>query len=181
MLPKITLSQKTLQSRLKWGGAGAVICFALLELVDGTLKAKTGAGLIDLQLASTGPAVRFILDRWQSQMDAALAGFIVGFDFLFILFYGLALHSGTILARERFAPTAGGLRRLLDALSVAPLVAVLCNLAVNGLDLTILTQGPNEILATITYQATVVTGAAFVAGLIPTLAVALALVIRRRS
>ncbi|MGB8603167.1 MAG: hypothetical protein WCD42_13310 [Rhizomicrobium sp.] len=181
MLPKIILSQKTLQSRLKWGGLGAVICFALLALADGSLKAKTGAGLTDLQLASTGPAVRFILDRWQSQMDAALVGFIVGFDFLSILFYGLALHSGTILARECFAPTAGGLRRLLDALSIAPLVAVLCNLAVNGLDLAILTMGPSEILATLAYQATVVLAAAFLAGLIPTLAVALVLAIRRRS
>lgn len=177
---KIRLSQSTLQARLKWCGLSAIVALVVLQLADALLKAKTGAGLVDLQLAGSGPSARFIIDRWQSPMDAIWVGFGLGFNFLFILLYGLALHSGTILARERFAPAPGSLRRLLDALSIAPIVAVLCDLAENGLSLAMVSGGPNEILATLTFQATVIKGAAFIAGLLPTLAVAGALLIRRR-
>lgn len=177
---KIRLSQSTLQARLKWCGLSAVVVFVVLQLADAVLKAKTGAGVTDLLLAGSGPSARFIIDRWQSPTDAIWVGFGLGFGFLFILLYGLALHSGTILARERFAPAPGALRRLLDALSIAPIVAVLCDLAENTLCLTMLSNGPSEILATLTFQAAVIKGAAFIAGLLPTLAAAGALLIRRK-
>lgn len=179
---KLQLSKEALKSRWGWTSLAALLVLAILNLTDGALKARTGAGVLDMQAASTGPAVRFIMDRWQGAGDAATAGFVLGFDFLFIPLYGAALYFGCIFARERFAPSVTSpLRRILNAVSIAPLVAVLCAVVVDMLCFAMLTAGPNALYAALTYQLMVLKWGAFVMGLIPSLVSAFSLPFRKKS
>lgn len=176
---KLQVSKEALKSRWGWTSLAAVLVLIILNLADGALKARTGAGTLDLQFASSGPAVRFIMDRWQTPADATLVGFLLGLDFLLIPLYGAALYFGCIAARERFAPGGGALRRLLDAVSIAPLVAVLCDVVENMLEMSMLTQGPNPLFAMLSYQATMLKWASGLVGLIPALIAAGALLFCR--
>lgn len=149
----IQISKRSLYWRWAWTGVGAVAALLVLLVADGVLKTRTGVGSVDLQMADSGPQVRFLMDHWQVQADATLAGFLLGFDFLFIALYGAALYFGALVALERLAPFPGRLRRLLHALTMVPLLAACFDVCENGLEMTMLFRGPNEMLAAIAYDA----------------------------
>ena len=93
------LSRKALNARWAWTSAAAISALLVLILSDTYLRARTGFGAVDLQGVKTGWGIRVILDRWTSPPDATLAGFGLGFDYLFMPLYAVALYLGTIAAR----------------------------------------------------------------------------------
>ena len=79
---------KTLYFRWAWTFAAAVAVFAVLAYVDLKLKAETGWGTVDLQHVWTANGVRAITIAWLARRDAVMAGFNLGFDYLFMPLYG---------------------------------------------------------------------------------------------
>jgi hypothetical protein len=178
---RLQLTKDALYGRWAWTSAAAILVFLPLLWLDRTLGAATGDGILALQRAANGADVRFILDRWQDQQDASLAGFLVGLDFLFIPLYGAALYYGAVVARETFAPGFGLWRRFLDALTMVPLLAAACDAAENLLELAMLRSGPSDALVSLAGTATAIKNAGIAVGLILSLAAATALLFRRRK
>ena len=175
------ISRKALGVRWAWTSAAAIAALAVLSLADITLRAKTGYGAADLQLVQTGWGIRSIMDHWTSPPDAALAGFGLGFDYLFMPLYAAALYYGAIAARERFAPTPGRARRILALLAMAPIAGALCDACENGLQLVMLTRGPSQTLAALAAEATTAKYAGVFIGLALTLAAVVGLFVKRKE
>ena len=163
------LSRKALNARWAWTSAAAIAAFLVLSLADTYLRARTGYGAVDLQGVRTGWGVRVILDRWTSPPDSALAGFGLGFDYLFMPLYAVALYLGTIAARERFAPRQGTRRRIMELLAMAPIAGALFDVCENSLQLTMLVRGPSDLLAMLAAEATLAKFIGFYTGLALTL------------
>ncbi|MBU6297428.1 MAG: hypothetical protein KGJ79_08015 [Alphaproteobacteria bacterium] len=148
------LSRKALNARWAWTSTAAAVAFLILNIADSYLRAKSGYGVADLQGVKTGWGIRMIVDRWTSPPDAALAGFGLGFDYLFMPLYAAALYYGAIEARERFAAKPGLMRRIVDMLAAAPIAAALFDACENGLQLTMMLRGPSDLLAMLAGEAT---------------------------
>ena len=164
------LSRKALNARWAWTSAAAVAALLVLNTVDMILKARTGYGTVDMQGVATGWGIRLIADHWTSPPDSALAGFNLGFDYLFMPLYGAALYFGSIVARERFAPKPGAWRRIMALLAMAPVAAALCDACENALEITMLTRGPTDLLAGLALQATAAKYAGALIGVLLSLA-----------
>ncbi len=178
---RLQLTREALNGRWARTSAAAILVFLLLLWLDRSLYAATGAGIVALQQAAAGTDVRFILDRWQDQQDASLAGFLVGLDFLFVPLYAAALYYGAVVARETFAPDFGLRRRFLDALTMVPLLAAAADIAENLLELVMLRSGPSDALVSLAGTATAIKNAGIGLGLVLSLAAAVVLLFRRRK
>lgn len=132
---KFVIPLRSLNRRWAWTSGCAIAAFAVLAILDTRLKAVTGYGTADLQRATSADAVNLILVAWNSERRAALAGFSLGFDYLFMPLWGFALFYGCLAARERFAPNPGGFRRLLTFLAAVPLAGMLLDAAENAIEL----------------------------------------------
>jgi hypothetical protein len=159
------LTRKALNARWAWTSATAVAVLVVLNALDTLLKARTGFGTFDLQGVSTGWGVRVIVDRWTSPPDAALAGFGLGLDFLFMPLYAVALYCGGIIATDRFAPNPGHLHRIMTFLAAAPVAAALFDVCENGLELYMLVRSPTDTLAVFAAEATAAKFAGIAIGL----------------
>lgn len=169
MSAKIRLSQRTL---LKiWGIAtlSAIIVFVILQMMDAALLSTTTVGLLHLDKASTAAEIRFMLDRWQSPMDAGLAGAILGLSCLLAPLYGAALYLGGLTARDAFATRPGRGRRYMNALTMAPVIAALCDLLSRAMQIQMLVQGPDVVTATATYELIILKWAGVLIGILMTL------------
>ena len=175
------LSRKALNACWAWTSAAAFAALVVLNLTDTILKARTGFGAVDLQNVPTAWGIRWIMDHWTSPPDSALAGFGLGFDYLFMALYGAALFYGAIAARERFAPTPGRARRILALLAMAPIAGALCDACENGLQLVMLTRGPSQTLAALAAEATTAKYAGVFIGLALTLAAVVGLFVKRKE
>jgi len=148
------LSRAALNGRWAWTSAAAVGALAVLSGLDTVLRARTGYGASDLQNVPTGWGIRVIMDHWTALPDAALAGFALGFDYLFMPLYGAALYFGSIAARERFAPRPGRLNRIMAIMAMAPVAGALFDACENGLQIFMLAHGPTDMLAQLALRAT---------------------------
>jgi len=175
------LSRKALNARWAWTSAAAVAVLAVLISLDAVLRDKTGYGTADLQGVRGAWGVRVILDHWASPPDSALAGFALGLDYLFMPLYASALYFGAIASRERFAPKPSRTRRILEFLAVAPIAGALCDACENGLQLIMLTHGPNSALALLTVEATAVKYVGIFVGLALSLAAAVGFFFGRKE
>jgi hypothetical protein len=175
------LSRKALNARWAWTSAAAVAALAVLWLTDTILKARTGYGAVDLQNVPTDWGIRSIMDRWTSPPDSALAGFGLGFDYLFMPLYAAALFFGAIVARERFAPKPGRMRRILAALAMAPVAGALFDACENGLQMIMLTVGPSQTLAMLAAEATTAKFVGVFVGLALALAAVVGLFVKRKE
>lgn len=130
----------------RWAGTSlcAIGAFAVLAILDTKLKSATGYGTADLQRATTVDDVNLILVAWSTSRRAILAGFNLGFDYLFMPLWGFALFYGGLAARERFAPNPGTARRLLMFLSAVPLAGMLLDAVENATELGWVMQGVTE-------------------------------------
>jgi hypothetical protein len=164
------LSRKTLNVLFWRLGAAALVLLIVLNLLDMVLRARTGFGTADLQGLASGWAVRVVLDRWSSPPDAALAGFALGLDYLFMPLYGATLYLGAIAARDRFAPAPGPRQRILAILAMAPIAGALCDGLENALQMTMFVNGPSDLLARLALQATAGKFAGAAVGLVLSLA-----------
>ena len=148
------ISVKALNARWAWTTAGSVAVWIVLAVLDTRLKSHTGFGTLDLQRASTALGMKTVFSAWIARPDAALAGFNLGFDFLFMPLYGFALFYGAIAAREAFAPKEGTLRRIMLFLAAAPLAAALFDVAENSLQLSMLLSTPTDAAASLSHSMT---------------------------
>ena len=173
------LSRKALNARWAWTSAAAIVLLVVLNLLDGVLKAKTGYGTIDMQWVSSGYGIRTVVDRWTSPPDAALAGFLLGLDFLFMPLYGMALFCGSLVALDRFAPGRGQLRRIMTWLALAPVGAAICDGIENILGIYMMTHASTNTMAALALEATAAKYLGILIGLAMTAAALAGLFIKR--
>lgn len=148
------ISRKALGPRWAWTTILAVLLFAVIYLLDSSLRADTGFGTADMQFVRSGYGLRTIADRWLAPTDAVQVGFVFGLDFLFIVAYGTALTFGAIAALDRFAPRPGLWRKIMTRLALAPIGAAICDAAENVLQLWMLVHTPTNVLASYALEAT---------------------------
>jgi hypothetical protein len=132
----------------------AIVSFAVLAFLDQRLKAVSGFGTFDLQKVSDAGAVSDILAHWYAPSNAVTAGFDLGFDYLFMLLYGLAFFYSGLLVRERLAPKRGLLRRALQFVAAIPVAGALADVVENGLETKMLVTGPTDQIAMLAFTAT---------------------------
>ncbi|HVZ69277.1 MAG TPA: hypothetical protein VG891_07415 [Rhizomicrobium sp.] len=132
---KFAISVRSLNRRWAWTSVCAIGAFAVLAILDTKLKSATGYGTADLQRATTANDVNLILVAWSTSRPAVLAGFNLGFDYLFMPLWGFALFYGALAARERFAPNPGKRRRVLGFFCAIPLAGMLLDAAENAIEL----------------------------------------------
>lgn len=148
------LSRTALTTAWAWTSLLALAMLVVMQLLDGWLKARTGFGTADLQWVDSGYILRRIIDQWISPPNMALAGVLIGLDYLFMPLYGAALFFGSLAALDRFAPARGSLRQILTRLTLAPIGAALCDAMENGLHIYMLTHTPTNALASFALEAT---------------------------
>lgn len=177
---KLRLSRPALLRAWGVSSVAALALFLVFRCLEAVLTARTGFGIADMQYTSDALVVRTILDHWQMSRDAGLAGLLFGLDFLFILVYGTALYFGALAAREIFAAKPSGRRRLFDALTAAPLLAVAGDLIANGLHATMMQIGAVPTLATLAFEGALVNAAGALIGVVLSLAAAISWLGRRK-
>lgn len=138
---KFAIPVRSLNRRWAWTSICAIGAFAVLAILDRKLKSATGYGTADLQRATTAYDVDLIAAAWAPSRGIILAGFNLGFDYLFMPLWGFALFYGVLAARERFAPRPGAWRRILGFLSAVPLAGMLFDAAENAIELGWLLRG----------------------------------------
>ena len=160
------MSLKLLLRRWLWLVLAALAAFAVLYWLDQKLKAETGFGTVDLQGLPTGLDYKRVFAAWIDRPHAVAAGFNLGFDYLFMLLYGLAFYYSAIVAREAFAPKRGTPRRVLSYLAIVPVLGAVADAAENAFQFWMLNTGASDALAEAAARATAVKDVCFVVGLL---------------
>jgi hypothetical protein len=138
----------------------------VLALLDQKLKAQSGFGTLDLQHAKTAADVQNVMAAWGPARDGVLAGFNLGFDYLFMPLYGFSFYYGALMARDAFAPKAGLIRRLLTLLAAVPLAGGIFDAAENAIETYMVVNGATDPLAFYAFTATSAKLVCFVIGLV---------------
>jgi len=175
------MSIKTLYARWAWTTLAAVAVFAVLAYIDLKLKAESGFGTVDLQKVSTAAGVRAIAAAWTPARHALMAGFNLGFDYLFMPLYGFAFFYGTLAARHAFASYPGTMHRLMTLIAAVPLAGALFDCVENALETYMVVAQPTDQLAQIAYAATTAKMACFYVGFFMSLIGLLGLFVRRKK
>ncbi len=157
---------KTLLRRWEWLTLLAIGAFAVLSFLDIGLKSATGYGTVDLQSAQTAADFKRIFFAWIVQKHAATAAFSLGFDYLFMLLYGLAFFYSAIIAREAFLAKKGLPRRLMNYLALIPLAGALADAVENALEFSMLVDGANDTMAALAFRASTAKTICFTVGLV---------------
>jgi len=144
---------KLLHFRLLWTTLAALAVFAILASLDMLLKRRTGFGTADLQRVSTAADFDRIAGAWRFGTDLALAGFNLGFDYLFMPLYGFAFYYGALTARDAFAPS-GLLRRAFTLLAAVPLAGALFDALENALESFLLIAGATDQVVSFAFKVT---------------------------
>ena len=150
--------------RWAWTSAAAIAVFAVLAAVDTRLKAHSGFGTLDLQKVATADGFTRIAGAWIARPDALLAGFNLGFDYLFMPLYGFAFYTGALIARDGFAGT-GVFRRVFTLLAAIPLAGAIFDAVENTLETSMLVNGATDSLVAIAHIATGAKSICFFIGL----------------
>lgn len=137
-----------------WVTLLAIAALAVLAVLDGRLRAATGFGTTDLQSAHTAYEFKRVFAAWIDREHAAAAGFLLGFDYLFMPLYAIAFYFSAMLLREAFTPNKGALRRLVDYLGYVPFVGAIADATENALEFAMLTGGASDGFAAAAYTAT---------------------------
>jgi len=102
--------------------AGTLILFAIFRVLDAPLQTPAApSGIVSFELAGSPGNAQAMVASW-SEYARLFAGFGLGFDFLFMPVYALALSLGILLATERHP---GGFAKLGAWLGWGALVAPL--------------------------------------------------------
>lgn len=175
------MNLKTLYARWAWTTIGAIAVFAVLAWIDLKLKAESGFGTVDLQKVWTAEGVARVQGAWFARPHALLAGFNLGFDYLFMPLYGFAFYYGTIAARQRFTPRVGTAHRLMTIIAAVPLAGALFDCVENALETYMVVTQPTDHLASIAYTATTAKLVCFYVGAFMSVVGLLGLLVRRRK
>ncbi len=150
--------------RLSWTSLAAIACFAVLAAVDLKLKSESGFGTVDLQKSAMPGDLQRIIAAWGSPRRAAMAGFGLGFDYLFMPLYGFAFYYGALAAREAFV-RSGLLGRLFNLAAAVPLAGAIFDALENALETWMVLNGATAPLALYAYTATTAKFICFYIGL----------------
>lgn len=175
------MSVKTLYFRWAWTTLGGVVVFGVLAYIDLKLKAETGYGTVDLQKVWTAAGVRTVTAAWLAPRAAGMAGFNLGFDYLFMPLYGFAFYYGTLAARRAFAPKPGIAHRIVTFTAAVPLAGAICDAVENALETAMFVGQPTDQLASIAFMATSAKLICFYAGAAMSLLGAIGLFRRRKT
>jgi hypothetical protein len=129
----------------------AVAVFAVLAMLDVSLRTLSGLGSADLQGFALGAQYRAASFAWASPAIALRAGFALGFDYLFMPLYAACFFYSGIIAREAFAPRPSRLRRLLTLLAAVPIAGAVLDAFENSLELSLLLGGASDALARLAF------------------------------
>ncbi|MBI1328983.1 MAG: hypothetical protein GC166_03655 [Alphaproteobacteria bacterium] len=153
------------QRTLRWAVTSilAIITFAVLAWLDTKLKSETGYGTLALQSAGTAENVNRILFAWRVQQHTAMAGFSLGFDYLFMPLWGFGLYYGALAARDAFAPKM--LFRIFTLLAAVPLAGAIFDAIENTLEFSMLMGQPSDHIASLAVTASTVKSLCFFVGL----------------
>lgn len=171
---------KILLRRWAWTTLLALAAFGLLFYLESDLKAATGYGTVDLQSVQTALEFKRTFAAWIARQHSAMAGFSLGFDYLFMPLYGFSFFYSGIITREAFAARKRLARRLLNYLALVPLAGALADAVENALEFTMMIDGPTDQLAQLAYRATSAKTICFYVGLV-LLAVAFAGFLKLRA
>ena len=159
------LPLKTLLRRWAWTTVLALAVFCLLFYLESRLKAATGYATVDLQSAATALDFSRIFAAWIARQHSAIAGFDLGFDYLFLTLYGFSFFYSGIIAREAFAPKKGTTRRVLNYLALVPIAGALADAVENALEFSMMIDRPTDELAQLASRATSAKTICFYVGL----------------
>ena len=157
---------RTLLRRWRWTVLFAVLSFGVLYYLENRLQVATGYGTVALQSAQTAIDFKRVFAAWIAREHSAAAGFSLGFDYLFMVLYGLAFFYSGIIAREAFAPKKGLLRRLLNYLALVPVAGAVADAVENALEFSMMSSGPTDNLAQLAFSATNAKMICFYVGLV---------------
>lgn len=157
---------KTLLRRWQWTTIWGIAAFGVLAYLDTALKAATGYGTVDLQSVQTAIDFKRVMAAWIARQHSASAGFSLGFDYLFMLLYGLAFYYSGIIAREAFTPKKGLLRQFMNYLALVPVAGALADAAENTFEFFMMRNGPTDDLARLAFTATNAKMVCFYVGLV---------------
>ena len=132
------IKQKNLYRLWIWSSASALVCLAIIYLLDSSLRAHSGLATRDLQQFSTAAQYRTALVFWARPDDALRAGFALGFDYLFMPLYAVALFCSGVVSQELLAPRFEPFRRVLAVATLVPVLGALLDAVENGLELYLL-------------------------------------------
>lgn len=94
--------------QLRWALAAVIFAFAGLQTVEFRIRgAAAPLGQISFQLAGDRPAAAAMVESWSEAGLTHLVGFSLGFDYLFLVSYGL----GLVIAGRWIRVRARGSRR----------------------------------------------------------------------
>ena len=139
---KATLSRKWLVSTLL-----AVAAFSVMVTLDARLKALSGASTADLQGFTMGAQFEAAFRAWGVKAYLSRAGFLLGFDYLFMPLYATALFYSGVIVADAFSLAGTGLRRVLSMAALAPVLGAGLDAVENALQLAMLWGGPGDGLA----------------------------------
>jgi len=159
----------------------AIIAFAILAYFEARLTAASGQNIRALQFVNTADGFSTIFGAWIARPNAAMAGFSLGFDYLFMPLYAFAFYYSGLIVRERFTPKPGTPRRLMQLVAAIPLAGALADAVENGLEAHMLFSGPTDHLANIAYTATNAKMICFYIGLVLLLGAIVARMLRRKT
>jgi hypothetical protein len=148
------MSVKVLYFRWAWTTLGSIAVFAVLAYIDLKLKAETGYGTVDLQKVWTAASVRTVTGAWFMPRAAGMAGFNLGFDYLFMPLYGFAFYYGTLAARRAFVPKPGAAHRIVTFIAAIPLAGAICDCVENALETAMFIGQPTDRMASVAFMAT---------------------------
>ncbi len=170
-----------LHRRWLWLTLAAIAAFAVLAFLDLRLKAATGVGTRELQAVATGAGVNDILGHWYAPANAIVAGFNLGFDYLFMPLYGFAFFYSGIIVRERFTPKPGLARRAMQFVAAIPLAGMLADVIENTLETRMLVAGASDEIANLAFTATTAKLLCFYLGLVLLLAAIVARLVKAKA
>jgi hypothetical protein len=145
------ITKAALMSRWTWSTALTAAVFAVLWVLDLRLKALSGVGTADIQAFSTAGQFRAAFWAWAPEPYAVRAGFNLGFDFLLMPLYAMSFFYSGVVAAEAFAPRPGRLRRIILLAAMMPLVGAACDAAENVLEIAMLLNGADDMLARLAF------------------------------
>jgi hypothetical protein len=167
------MDRTTIRSRWVWATVLATVVFAILCMLDQHLKCDSQRATVNLQWKWTPDEVQEVINYWKNvegkDRHLLMAGFCLGFDFLFMPLYGFAFFYATLAVREAFVPRAGWFRLTITGAAAIPLIGAACDACENSIQMMMLLNGPTDPLARAAYFATLAKSVCLAFGLVMTL------------
>lgn len=111
-----------------------VVCTLAIGALDRLYKTDaTPWGVVSFELAGDEARAQEILDAWAPSATHKLwVAFVLGFDYLYLVVYGVAFSFGAATVAAKLANTRPGLSRIARGVAYLQLAAPLCDAVENA-------------------------------------------------